>query len=181
MTSLTFLGSGGGTGTTTLAVLSVLLLAERGSRVPAVVAEDPAAFDRRLGALPSSARASGDELVDGGGYRAGKAASALSQGRLVLVGAHTTSGVAALERALADISSRFGPAGIERTQPVLVAAFGRSSGATHETPVRVRIPFDAALAPGGRVSDALPELRSRTRGVLRQQWVPWLADAYGGR
>ncbi|KJQ54613.1 hypothetical protein [Microbacterium sp. SA39] len=181
MTSVTFLGAGGGTGTTTLAALSVLLLAENGARVPAVVAENSAAFDRRLGTLPAAARAGGNELVDGGGYRAGKASSALAQGRLVIVGAPTPQGISSLELALSDIASRFGGAGLERTQPVLVAAFGAPSGQTPGIDIRVRIPFDPSLAPGGRVSDALPALRGRTRAALRQQWLPWLLDVYGGR
>lgn len=180
MSSVTFLGASGGCGTTTLAALSVLMLAEHTSRVPTAVAEDAAAFDARLGALPSGIRGSGDELVDGGRFSTGKAAAALSQGRLVIVGADTPQGTAALGRALADIAARFGGAGAERTTPVLCAAFGRPSASASDAS-RIRIPFDRRLAPPAALSDALPAFRGRAIRSLQQQWLPELRAVYGVR
>lgn len=177
MNTLTFLGASGGAGTTTLAAISVFLLAEHGMRAPIMVAEESMAFNARLGVPPQTMQAIGGELIDGGRYTAGKASAAFGQGRLVLVGAHTPNGIAAQDDALADIKARYGQAGIERTLPVLCAAFGGPLPPTD----RLRIPFDSSLAPGGAVSDALPALSKRTRTELRQQWVPVLRASYTNR
>lgn len=177
MTSLTFLGTSGGTGTTTLAALSVLLLVEQGSRIPTVVAEDAQSFDLRLGTLSSPVRGSGHELVDGGRYQAGKAAAAIEQGRLVLVGASTPQGVAALESGLSDVAQRFGAPGVERTLSVLCSAFGRSPAVAG----RVSIPFDTRLAVGAPLTTTLPSLRPRTKTALNMQWLPVVRETYGIR
>jgi len=175
MSSLTFLGASGGAGTTTLAALSVLLLVEQGSRIPTVVAENPTAFDGRLGPLPSPVRGNGHELIDGGRYREGKVAAAIEQGRLVLVGASTPQGIIALDTALADVAQRFGAAGVERTVPVLCSSFGRSPAVTG----RLCIPFDARLVPGAPLTTSLPLLRAQTKNTLQMQWLPVVRDVYG--
>lgn len=177
MTTLTFLGTSGGSGTTTLAALSVLLLAEHGARIPTVVAEDPKSFDLRLGTLASPVRGSGHQLVDGGRYQAGKAAAAIEQGRLILVGASTPQGIAAFDGALADLGQRFGPSGLERTVPVLCASFGPSSALSN----RLTIPFDPRLAFGAPVTSTLPSLRPRTKSALHMRWLPVVHDVYGIR
>ena len=177
MTSLTFLGASGGSGTTTLAALSVLILVEQGARIPTVVAEDAKSFDVRLGTLSSPVRGSGHELVDGGRYQPGKAAAALEQGRLVLVGASTPQGIAHLESRLSDVAQRFGAAGVERTVPVLCAAFGSSSDVAD----RLFIPFDPRLAVGAPLTATLPSLRARTKNALNKQWLPVVREIYGIR
>ncbi|MFT3888473.1 MAG: hypothetical protein QM713_09975 [Arachnia sp.] len=176
MATLTFLGASGGAGTTTLAALSLHLLAENDLRLPVLIAAEADAFNARLGIVPQAVRATGHELVDAGRYTTAKAAAALAQGRLVLVGAHTPRGVAAHDDALAEITARFGQAGIGRTLPVLCASFGGRPPAVEDQ--RIAIPFDPRLAPGGDVSEALPALRSRTLGMLRQHWLPVLREVY---
>lgn len=179
MSTLTFLGASGGCGATTLAAISVHLLAENDMRLPVLIAAEADGFNARLGVVPQGVRATGNEFVDAGRYTTAKAAAALAQGRLVLVGAHTPRGVAAQDDALAEISARFGQAGIGRTLPVLCASFGRPRPAVDDQ--RLLIPFDPRLAPGGPVSDALAVLRSRTQGALRQHWLPILREAYSER
>ncbi|WP_028709281.1 hypothetical protein [Propionicicella superfundia] len=179
MTTLTFLGTCGGAGATTLAALSVHLLAEHGIRIPVLIAHDPAAFNERLGEPPQTTQASADELVDGGRYTAAKATAALGQGTLALVGAHTPHGTATLDDALADITARFGQTGFGRTIPVLCATYGRPSPLA--APEAVRIPFDPSLGPGGPAADVTPVLRARTRTVLHQRWVPILRAVYANR
>lgn len=175
MSSLTFLGTSGGSGTTTLAALSVLLLAEQGMSVPAVVAEDAEVFNFRFGTLSSPVRGSGHELADGGRYHAGKATVAIEHGHLVLVGASTPHGVSALEDTLSDVAQRFGASALERTVPVLCSSFGRPSAASS----RLNIPFDPRLALGTPLTSALPSLRPQTKNALRLQWLPVVRNIYG--
>jgi hypothetical protein len=176
MTTLTFLGASGGAGTTTVAALSWHLLAETGLRLPAVVTADTAGFTARLGYTPPAVAASGNELIDGGRYSAGKAAAS-GQGWLVLVGAHTRNGEIALQDALADLTARLGPAGLERTWPVLCAAFGPSRPTTSALPA-VHFPFDRRLAAGAAVAATLPQLQRRSQDFLRRQWLPLLRHIY---
>lgn len=180
MSMLTFLGTGGGCGTTTLAALSAQLIAHHAGRVPTLIAEDSEAFAGRLGELPPAAHASDDQLCDSGRYSAVKAATALNAGLIVVVGAVTPQGIAALGEVIDDIGKRFGQAGLNRTLPVQCAAFG-AGAATVTDPRTFRLPFDISLAPGGPASDALPRLRAGTERVLRSQWLPVLTKSYGIR
>lgn len=179
MTTVTFLGASGGVGTTTLAALSLHLLAAGSMPVPAVIAEDTTAFDQRSairqGSIP------GHELVDGGRYDESKAAAALGRGYLVLVGAQSVHGVKTLELRLADVATRFGSGGQMRSVPVITSAFGRRRTSSHDVPVQMRLPYDRALAAGGSLSVALPRLGARTRSTLAQRWTPWLREAYASR
>lgn len=177
MSTLTFLGADGGCGTTTLTALSAQLLARETGRVPTMVAEDPDVFTARLGELPQVAHASDDQLCDHGRYSATKAATALTAGRLVVVGAVTPRGLVSLAETLDDIARRFGQAGLNRTLPVQCAAFG-AGGAPVADSRTFRLPYDPSLVPGGPISEVLPRLRSGTERMLRQQWLPVLADSF---
>lgn len=177
MSTLTFLGADGGCGTTTLAALSAQLLAKHTRRVPTMVAEDPEVFTARLGELPQVSHASEDQLGEHGRYSAAKAATALGAGHLIIVGAATPRGLASLAEALDDIAGRFGQAGLNRTLPVQCAAFG-VGGVPPEDSRTFRLPFDPSLVPGGPVSDVLPQLRAGTQRMLRQQWLPVLAESF---
>ncbi|MDN5558880.1 MAG: hypothetical protein L0G23_05510 [Ruaniaceae bacterium] len=179
MSTLTFLGASGGSGTTTLAAISAHMLAENGMRLPALIAEDFEAFSARLGTPPRGVQRSGDELVDGGRYATRKAAAALAQGTLVLVSALAPRGVAALDEALAAVGAEFGGAARERTVLVQCESFGPPVGSPH--PDAVRVPFDRALAPGGPISLALGKVRTQNREHLWQHWLPILREAYSVR
>lgn len=177
MTAVTFLGASGGVGTTTLAAISVHLLAAHSIRLPSVIAEDTVAFDQRSGLALAPAPAGGHELVDGGRYDEHKAAAALTRGYLVLVGAQSPAGITAQDATLADITTRFGAAVGPRIVPVLSAAHGRRR-AVHDTPVQMRLPFDTALAAGGPLTLAMPRLHTRTRAALAQRWTRWVLETY---
>lgn len=177
MTTVTFLGASGGTGTTTLAALTLHLLATHSIRLPAVAAADTSAFGQRSGLLLPPAPAGGHQLIDGGRYDEHKAATALAHGYLVLVGALTPAGITALDTTLVDIATRSGDAVGPRILPVLSAAYGRRR-AVHDAPVQMRLPFDGALAAGGSLSVAMPRLNARTRATLAQRWTPWVLETY---
>lgn len=177
MTTVTFLGASGGVGTTTLAALTLHLLATNSIRLPAVIAEDAAAFDQRSGLLLPPVPAGGHQLIDGGRYDERKAADAFAHGYLVLVSAQTSTGITALDATLDDITTRFGTAVGPRTLPVLSASHGRRR-AVHDNPVQMRLPYDAALAPGGPLTVAMPHLSARTRATLAQRWTRWVLDTY---
>ena len=181
MTTVTFLGASGGTGTTTLAALSLHLLISHGVRLPTVIAEDSAAFDRRFGLALPPAPASAHQLVDGGRYDERKAASALTNGYLVLVGAQSTLGVNALHERVTDVTARFGPGAEPRTVPVINSAFGRRRSSSHDGPVQMRLPYDSALAAGGPLSVAMPHLSARARAALAQRWTRWVLETFALR
>lgn len=178
MTALTFLGASGGSGTTTLAALSVALLgAERGA-MPVLSAENPIFFAARVGVTTRNTTASTSALIDGGRYRTEQASVALNQGTLVVVGTPTRTGLTALDSVLTDIAAHFGDAGVSRTVPVLIESFGRPASGQPTGSARALIPFDKALAPGGPVSDAFASLSPRTVTALRAQWLPLLQTTY---
>ncbi len=177
MTTVTFLGTSGGAGVTTLAALSVHLIADAGLRMPALVADDAVVFHARMGAVPRARQTTTDELIDGGAYALARASAALSQGQLVLVAPATESGMIAQDEALSAIAARFGRPGMERTVAVRCATFGPAPRATEQ----LCLPFDAWLAPGGAISEVFARLGGRTRQVLRQEWAPVLRANYTSR
>ncbi|MFJ2367739.1 hypothetical protein [Microbacterium sp. NPDC087665] len=181
MTTVTFVGAGGGVGTTTLAALTLHLLAENRVPLPAVNATDPGAFDQRSGLQLAPALAGSHELIDGGRYDAQKAASAFARGYLVLVAAHTRQGMSALTDSTADIAARFGADAHCRTVPVVTSVFGRRPATPHEMPVQMRLPFDPSLAAGGPLHLAVPHLRAGTKTALRQRWTPWVLETFAFR
>lgn len=179
MSSLTFLGASGGAGTTTLASVSVHLLAEHGLPVPAIVAEQAAVFNVRLGTPVTAAQSSSDELIDGGRYSAPKASAALTQGRLVLVGAATHRGIDALNGALDDLAEHEGASSLDGVIPVLCASFRAAPALTEGG--HLVIPYDRALAQGGSLSDAFPRVGRRTRAALASAWLSVLRESFNLR
>lgn len=181
MSTITFLGCSGGCGTTTLAALTVAILADERAAMPALTAENPTAFAQRLGSVPPLGPRPGAALHDGGRFSTQKAGAALAQGTLILVGADTDSGVAALERASTAITTAFGADGGSRTFPIIVAAFGAPLTAGRTRSSAVHIPFDRALAPGRPIFEVIDEVRPHTREHLRRQLLPLLRQTYEGR
>lgn len=181
MTTVTFLGASGGTGTTTLAALTLHLLTTHNIRLPTVIAEDAAAFDQRSGLQLLPSPRGGHQLIDGGRYDEHKAATALTRGYLVLVGAHTREGMAALTDSVSEVIDRFGADANRRNIPVVVSAFGRRRATSREMPVQMRLPFDSALATGGPLPLAMQRLSSGTKSTLRQRWNPWVLETFALR
>lgn len=181
MSTITLLGCSGGCGTTTLAALIVAILAEEAAAMPALTAESPTAFAQRLGPVPPLGPRPGAVLHDGGRFDIQKAGVALAQGTLILVGALTDNGIAALDRASTAISSAFGADGGSRTFAILVAAFGPPAQTDRARTGTAPIPFDRALAPGRPIFEIVDAVRPHTRELLRRQLLPLLRQTYEGR
>ena len=179
MTTLTFLGAHGGAGTTTMAALSLHLMAMNGIPVPSWRSHDRPVFAARVGTAPFPAVPAQNELVDGGRYSARAASEAFSSGSVVLVGARTPRGLSQLDDALADIAAKFGRSGYERLIVVVNAAYGASS--LRMSDPAVAVPFDRRLAAGGALQPGLEGIGKRTSRVFHDSLLPRFAAAYRSR
>lgn len=173
MTTLTFLGLTGGSGTTALVALTLLTHPGSTSTLPELTSFDPATLERRIG-HPFPSVIGDRHIADAGRYSVPKLHTALQDGHAVLVAplgargdravAHATDGLELPHRRILGphvTTARVGVNGRTRTTPL-----------DAETAV---LPYDRHLAHGTPLHEIQHRLGRRTHQALAR-WNQRLED-----